>query len=343
MARGLAEAGPIAVRVLCTSAREPIDRALFRRRIEQALALRADVIPPATDAYRLIHGEGDRLPGLVCDRYGEYAAVKLDGEAIVSFLPLLRELLEEALCPLGIVGAVMRRSRRSGNAGAERLFGSAPPLEVAVRESGMTLLANLWGGQKTGLFLDHRETRASVRALARGKRVLDLYGYTGGFSVAAGLGGAAHVTTVDMAKPAIATAQRAFLCNGLAKAHHRAVVQDVPRFLEGCQKAGERYDLVIADPPNFAPTAQVLGRALASYEKLHTACCMLVEGGGLYLAASCSSHVRMGDFVDTLRQGARRARRVVTVLAQHGAPADHPRPLAFPEGDYLKVLLARID
>ena len=341
VAKGLAESGPIAVRVFTTRPKERIDQALFRSRLEQALALRARALPPESDAYRLLHGEGDRFPGVVCDRYGPYAVVKLDGEAILAFRSELADVFREALEPLGIRGALLRTSRKQG-ALVEPLFGEEPPQEVPVKERGMTLLANLWEGQKTGLFLDHRESRARVRALSHGASVLNLYGYTGGFSVAAGLGGARMVTTVDVAKPAIELAERTLVANGLAGSIHQAVARDVPEYLIDAEARGEQHDLVIADPPNFAPSQGKLENALESYATLHAACLKLLTPGGLYLAASCSSHVRMQDFLDTLREGARRAKSVLSLLEQTGAPFDHPRLLAFPEGDYLKVVLCRV-
>lgn len=341
LARGLAESGPIGVRVFTTRPKEQVGEALFAERIRAALALRERARPDDSDAYRLIHGEGDRLPGVVCDRYGSYAVVKLDGEAILAHRDELARALAAPLAELGIEGVLLRTSRKQG-ASCELWWGSPPPDEVEVRERGMVLLGNLWEGQKTGLFLDHRESRARVRALARGGAVLNLYGYTGGFSVAAALGGARAVTTVDSAKPAIDLARRTFERNGLAHVAHTCLAEDVPTFLAGARDRGERYDLIIADPPNFAPNAQSLAAALESYHALHASCMELVAPGGLYLAASCSSHVRMGDFFDSLREGARRARAVLTLLEQSGAPFDHPRLFAFPEGDYLKVVLARV-
>ncbi len=341
IARGLAEAGPIAARVFTTRPRERIDGALWRKRIEAALSLRDALRPPDTSAYRLLHGEGDRLPGVVCDRYADFAVIKLDGEAILAHRATLLDALRPPLMALGLRGALWRTSRKQG-AVVEHAFGEEAPAEVQVVERGMTLIANLREGQKTGLFLDHRESRARVRALARDLRVLNLYGYTGGFSVAAGLGGARHVTTVDAARPAIALSGRTWHENGLAADRHRAVVEDVPAYLSAPGTAGAGWDLVISDPPNFAPSHTKLTAALASYEALHAACLGVLSAGGLYLAASCSSHVRQAAFLDTLREGARRARRVLQIIEQTGAPFDHPRLLAFPEGDYLKVVLARV-
>jgi 23S rRNA (cytosine1962-C5)-methyltransferase len=342
LARGYAESGPIAVRILTTRPKERIGVELLRARVQEALALRAQALPPDTSAYRVIHGEGDRLPGVVCDRYGSCAVVKLDGEGALALRELLVEALRAPLAELGVGGALLRTARRHGNL-SEPLFGEPVPQELAVRERGMTLIVNPWEGQKTGLFLDHRESRARIRSLAAGRRVLNLYGYTGGFSLAAALGGAREVTTVDVARPAIELAVRCFQLNGLAAERHHPQVEDVPEFLQQAAARAERYDLIVADPPNFAPGQGKLKAALDSYAALHAACLGLLEPGGLYLAASCSSHVRMPDFLDSLREGARRARRILCILEQNGAPFDHPRLLAFPEGDYLKVVLCRAD
>jgi 23S rRNA (cytosine1962-C5)-methyltransferase len=344
LARGLAESGPIGVR-LFTTRNEAIDAEFFAHRIAAAFALRARVIPPDTNAYRLLHGEGDRLPGMVCDRYAELAVLKLDGAAAEAWRTVIADALREPLAALG-VNALLVRTGRKHEQTVEQAWGqptNAPPREIEVREHGIRLLVNPWQGQKTGLFLDHRESRRRVRAIAAGLRVLNLYGYTGGFSVAAGLGAAAHVTTVDSAAPALDLAQRSWAANELPLERHVARDADVPAFLAELGAQRERFGLVIADPPNFAPNAASKPAALESYAALHRAALGLLEPGGYYLAASCSSHVAREDFEATLREGARRARRVVTVLERAAAPADHPRLLAFPEGDYLKVDLMRVE
>lgn len=337
LARGYLDAGPIGLRVL-TTRDEPLAEALVRRRFEAASELRDRVVPAETTAYRLVHGEGDRLPGVVVDVYGEHAVMRLDGEGATArreaWIGGARPILEAR----GIRHLLVRTGRKE-SVRTEVAFGSAPADLVAVRERGTTLLGDLLEGQKTGLFLDHRESRFRVRALARGLRVLNLYGYTGGFSVSAGLGGATHVTTVDVAKGAIELSRATWEANGLAPHLHDAVASDVPDFLAA---SGDRsWDLIVADPPNFAPNARSLEAAKKSYESLHASCLARLAPGGYYLAASCSSHVDMTTFQETLSAAARRSRRVLQILERTGAPADHPRLSAFPEGDYLKVILAR--
>ncbi|HKP62787.1 MAG TPA: class I SAM-dependent rRNA methyltransferase [Polyangiales bacterium] len=341
VASGLCEAGPIAVRVFSVQDRA-IDAGLFAERIDAALELRRRFQLPETDAYRLLHGEGDRLPGVVCDRYGSRAVLKLDGEAALSLAASWTQLLRERLPALGVETLLVRTSRKHGES-VSVAWGPEPPRELEVRERGMALVVNLYDGQKTGLFLDHRESRARVRGLAAELSVLNLYGYTGGFSIAAGLGGAAQVTTVDQAKPALALADRSWTANGLPAERHQSRAGDVVEYLTAAADRGDRHGLIIADPPNFAPRQSALEQALRAYEALHAGVLKLLSPGGLYLAASCSSHVDRSAFEQTLYDGARRARRVLQVLERSGAPADHPRLLAFPEGDYLKVALLRAD
>lgn len=340
VARGLAEAGPIGVR-LWTVGDEPVDEALMGRRLDAAIELRRSITPRKTDALRLVHGEGDRMPGVVVDLYGPHAVLALDGDAT----PARREQLVASLVPrlhaLGVPTLVARSGPR-GARSIEHLHGPPPPDVVEVHEHGMVLCADLMRGQKTGLFLDQRISRATVRRLAKGRRVLDLYAYVGGFSAAAGKGGASEVVTVDLAKPAIALARRTWAANGLRPERQRVVAADVPELLTELEAAGERFDLVIADPPSFAPSAAARDKALRAYEMLHGACLRLLAPGGLLVAASCSSHVDRAAFEEALTRAAETQRVVLQVVDRWAAPPDHPRLLAFPEGDYLTVTLVRV-
>lgn len=340
VARGLAEEGPIGVRVF-TLQDEPVDESLFSRRIDEAFALRERIVPSETNAYRLLNGEGDRVPGIVCDRYASYATVQLDGAAAPAWRDRVLPILESALKKIGVDTILVRTGKR-GERRVDCAVGVSPSEPIEVREHGMILIADLIHGQKTGLFLDHRESRHRVRELSRGRRVLNLYGYTGGFSVAAGLGGATAVTTVDIAPEAIAFAERTFARNVGDSIPHVAIASDVPEFLKGARQRGERFDLIVSDPPSFAPNEEALTRALQSYRTLHQAALRLLAPGGLLVAASCSSHVDRDAFESTLVDAAPVAGQVVQILERDGAPADHPRLSAFPEGDYLKVLLARV-
>jgi 23S rRNA (cytosine1962-C5)-methyltransferase len=338
---GLVDAGPIGVRVW-SAIDAPVDAELIRQRIADAFALRARVVPPQTNAYRLLHGEGDRTPGVVCDRYDHVAVLKFDadGESLSLLREPLLEALREQLTAIGVTTLIERAGRRGG--GMRVCWGELPPQPMVVLENGMKLAADVAHGQKTGLFLDQREARARIRAMAEGATLANLYGYTGGFSIAAALGGARHVTTVDIAPPALALAERTFELNGVDAARHSTVASDVHDWLKAQAAERKRYDIVIADPPNFAPSEAARDAALASYAELHALALAVFAPGGYYVAGSCSSHIDAIAFLETIRGGAQRARKVVQVLDQHGAPPDHPRLLAFPEGEYLKVVLARV-
>ncbi len=337
IARGLIEEGPIGVRVL-TRKDFPIGRDLVERRLDAALALRARILPPDTNAFRLVHGEGDGLPGIVVDRYDTRLVVKLDGMAARALEPLVVDSLEARLAP----EAILVRRGRGEQKKTELARGTMPDGPVAVREHGMLMSVDLVRGQKTGLFLDHRESRKRVRQLASGASVLNLYGYTGGFSIAAGLGGASSVTTVDVAEGALALATEGWARNELDPAAHRTVCEDVPRFLETLRAERTTFDIIVADPPSFAPSEAALPQAVRSYRSLHRSCLRLLAPGGLYLAASCSSHVGRELFDRTLLEGAEKLGAVLQVLERWSAPADHPRLAAFPEGDYLKCTLVRV-
>lgn len=341
VARGIIDDGPIAARIW-TTRDEALSEELLRARVSEANALRRKVISADTDAYRLVHGEGDRAPGLACDIYGDVAVLRPDGAGAARWAERFAAALTPSLDALGVRTLVLR-SATEGTRQREvtALRGSVPDGVKAVREHGMTLLVDLAHGQKTGLFLDQREARRRVRALSAGRRVLNLYGYTGGFSVAAGLGGALEVTTVDIAPRAIALADETWRANGLDPSAHHAVASDVTAYLSDRARAGARWDLVIADPPSFAPRESALDEALRAYRSLHARAATKVAAGGLYLAGSCSSHVRREAFLQTIAEGFAKSRRVAQAVDVFGAPGDHPVLLAFPEGEYLKNVMVR--
>lgn len=338
--RGVVDAGPIGVRVWTLDEREGVDAALLGARFAAAARLRDRVVPRETNAYRLLHGEGDRTPGVTCDVYGEHAMLRFDGDGARTLCPLVLDALLPVLRARGVLHLHEKRGPRGAQT-VETVVGDAPPDPMVIREHGMRLQADLLRGQKTGLFLDQRESRRRMRELAEGTRFLNLYGYTGGFSVAAGLGGAAHVTTVDIAPEAVRAAGQNWRLNELPAAQHEGVAEDVPAYLKAASKRGARFDVVVSDPPNFAPSEDAVPQAFRSYVKLHAACLDVTEPGGLYFAASCSSHIRMQDFTKTLEEAAEYQNVRLQVLERAGAPADHPRLLAFPEGDYLKTVLTR--
>ncbi len=351
--RGLCDDGPIGVRIF-TLRDESIGTTMFASRISSACAWRDVCVPAETDAYRLLHGEGDRMPGFVCDVYGAVAVVRADGAASAAWLSSFVDALRPALDARGVGTLLARTARRHPRPDADDpssrhtratvdvVYGQAPDDIVIVRERGVRLPVDLFRGQKTGLFLDQRTSRHRVRQRSEGKRVLNLYAYTGGFSIAAAIGGASHVHSVDLAAPAIALAEETFRANDVDPAAHEFTVGDAMDVLAALRGRRARYDLVIADPPSFAPSEEAVPRALQAYRALHAACVGVLVPGGMYLAGSCSSHVDSARFRETLASAASSATRPVQIVDAWGAPEDHPRLPAFPEGDYLKLVLCRV-
>lgn len=337
LATGLAEAGPIGARVFSLQ-RELIGPRLYRSRLSRAIESRALFIKDDTTAYRLLHGEGDRLPGFVVDRYADHLVLRPDGEAARARAEELGEILSDSASELGVT-TILLREGRGESLRVRPLLGEPPSAPIVAEEHGMKLYANLLRGQKTGLFLDHRESRHRVRRMARGLRVLNLYSYNGGFSVAASIGGAQRVTSVDIAADALDDAALNFELNGLSNDTHRRVPADVARFLAEDDEGP--FDLVIADPPSFAPNERAVEPALRNYRGLHLGSLRRVIAGGYYLAASCSSHITQVDFEETVRDAARELGLVLQLVDRWGAPEDHPRLMAFPEGDYLSCALYR--
>jgi 23S rRNA (cytosine1962-C5)-methyltransferase len=341
--------GAIAVRMLTTERARDIPT-LVRERMKLSLdARRALFESGETTAFRWVHGEADRLPGLHVDMYAEYASVSFDGSGARAFyvgLGLAEALLEFG-SSLGLAGLVERVRREGGSpVPGTPLAGALPKGDVLVREHGLSFGVDLVHGQKGGLFLDQRENRARVEKLARGRSVLNLFGYTGAFSLHAARGGATRVVTVDSASGAIEAARRNFALNaevlGRAASAAEFVVGDAFQYLHDAAQRRERFSLVISDPPSFAPSERARSAALASYVRLHALCAAVVERGGILCAASCSSHVGEADFLRTVREGSERAGRAFELLEVHGAASDHPVVPEFPEGRYLKFAIGTL-
>ncbi|WP_457636500.1 class I SAM-dependent rRNA methyltransferase, partial [Oceanithermus sp.] len=293
--------------------------------------LRRLVVPPRTSAYRLIFGEGDYLPGLVADRYGRYVVVKTYSEGVRrAVLPQVARALGRQLRPRGIV---LREA-----VGLQPVYGEAPPPELTVSEYGLSFIANLYEGQKTGLFLDQRENRQTIRRLAAGARVLNLFAYNGAFSVYALAGGDHYALSVDASAAALADAERNAALNGL-DARHETLKADVFEFLSSHR--GE-YDLVILDPPALARNKKQRRAALQAYRRLSTLALARLRPGGLLAAASCTAQVSPEDFLKVQAEAARHAGVRLQLIHQAGHAPDHPLRPEFPEGRYLKFAVFRV-
>jgi 23S rRNA (cytosine1962-C5)-methyltransferase len=339
VARGLYDArSPIAVRVATLDAQETVDQALVRARIEAALRARRGAFDArTTSAFRWLNGEGDRLPGVVVDVYGPVAVLRLDGDAVKVWRPWVVDAIVERGRALGIEHVYERSRDQKGDA----LYGGKPPVPIEIKEHGVRFAVDVVHGQKTGFFLDQRENRRLIRGYSDGLEVVNLFGYTGGFSVQAALGGALRVTTVDSAAAALETARDNFRLNRLDPERHAFAAEDAFAWLERARREGRRYGLVIVDPPSFAPSEKALAKALIAYRDLNLLALSVVAPEGLFATSSCSSHVTHEAFLDMLRDAADRARRALRILEVRGQPADHPTLPAFPEGRYLKFVLTR--
>lgn len=329
---------PIAVRVLESGGpghRFANADSLVAERLQAALDRRLERIDPSkTNVFRWLHGEADLLPGVHVDFYADTAVVRFDGEGARAFYEPFEPRLRAAAGSRLPIRAVIDRSRRKVTAATED--------EREVLENGVRFLVDLARGQKGGLFIDQRENRMRAAGRARGKSVLNLFGYTGGFAVHAALAGALSTDTVDIAGPAIEAARRNFELNSLPMDRARFHTLDAFEFLKSAIERGDRWDIVISDPPSFAANKSAVPAARRAYRRLHALASAVTAPGGLLCASSCSSHVRTDDFLATIEAGALQAGRRWALEGVHGAAFDHPVLPAFPEGDYLKFAIGGV-
>jgi 23S rRNA (cytosine1962-C5)-methyltransferase len=325
----------IAVRILRAGALPEV-RAEVDARLKAALQRRLEKLDQKrTNAFRWIHGEADRLPGIHVDLYDDVAVVRFDGDGAPAFYEDLGARLAAAARPLELREVLDRQS-------GKRLYGRGAPARFEVKENGLLFEAAPGVGGKGGLFLDQRENREIVEKLARGRRMLNLFGYTGAFALYAARGGASSTDTVDTAAPAIAAARRNFERNGLSMSTAGFHATDAFEFLEAAAKRKQKWDLVVSDPPSFAPNRASLENARRAYTRLHRLAVSVTAPGGYLCAASCSSHVDRKEFLATVEAGAAKAGRRFLMEEVRGAGFDHPREAWFPEGDYLKFAVGRV-
>jgi 23S rRNA (cytosine1962-C5)-methyltransferase len=330
----------------------PIDGALFRARIERAAAHRRDLGLPGgppgheTDAYRLVHAEGDALPSLTVDVFGDVLVVQLNTIGVKRREGIVFDALAAALSPRAVRAIIDRTPQSAGklegfepSSGVVR--GDATVSELRFVERGLRYRIPLSLGQKTGFYLDQRALRARVEQLARGRRVLDAFSFVGTFALAAARGGAAEVLAVDESAVALEVGAECAKENGL-EGRVRFAREDARKALQQASQRGG-YDLVICDPPKLAPSRASRDGALGAYKGLATAACRATKAGGLLVFCPCSSAVGLDDLTRALALGAREARMSATVFDRHFQGGDHPVPASFPEGLYLKSVIARVE
>ena len=336
----------IAIRILTRDSDEAIDYDFMRRRLRSAAALRQVFDPDNTNAYRLVNAEGDGLPGLIVDRYAEILVAQIHTLGMNQLRPLIIEALMDETGARGLLLRNDSQSRRREGLEVEQpqIAAGFIPTQVAIRENGVLFLVDPWEGQKTGFFLDQRDKRESLRKYSRGKRVLNCFSYSGGFSVYAALTSSeTHVTSVDVSEPAIEAARQHFILNGLDPNQHEFHIADVFDYLEQAQQRGELFDVVVLDPPAFARSQNARAQALKAYRRLNTLGMQVLRPGGILLTCSCSGVIGMDDVLGTLSQAAQRLQRTVQLLETYTHSVDHPINLAMPETAYLKAVFCRVE
>lgn len=319
-----------------------LDAGWVRGRLTAAVGLRGWLGLGDTTAWRLINGEGDGLPGLTVDRYGEFLLVQYYSRGWELHLPQVVQALAESCRPRGIYGKFRPQQTRA--AGAEvrgvLLTGAEAPDPLVVVEHGLKFRVDLSGDLHTGLFLDQRINRQEFRRLSAGQRVLNLFAYTGAFSVAAAAGGATQVTTVDAAQRYLDRAQENFRLNGLHPADHEFIAGDCFIELEKLARSRRRFDIILMDPPSFSTTRDSRFTTSGGTAELIQRALALLPAGGLLITSSNHQKLDLADYLKELRRGALAAGRELRVIATAGQGGDFPYPVTFPEGRYLKYVVS---
>lgn len=335
----------IAVRVLTRNPRDTIDAAFFRAKVARAFASRKALLDlKDTDSFRVVHGEGDGLPGVVVDLYAGHAVMKLYSAGLNPYRSILVEALAAAVPGLkSVVGRdeVPRDDfeEDDSHGSGKVLYGTDAPNPLAIEERGAKFLVDIYRGQKTGFFLDQRENRFLLRRLSQGREVLNCFCFSGGFSVNAALGGAKSVFSVDQDEDAIALARENFLLNGLPAEKHDFLAADVFKLLSSFKEEGRTFDLIILDPPAFAKSQRAVEAALDGYASLNRQALALLRPGGLLATASCSARVSPEMFLDAVKEAGFKAGTDLALVEERYQPPDHPLRLQFKEGRYLKFFV----
>ena len=333
----------IRVRLYTWQEQEALDDAFWRRRLESAIRWRERLFPDQqAAAVRLVSSEADGLSGLVVDRYADYLVVQVTALAIARRLDRLVPMLAELVRPRGILLRSDREMARLEKLATpdEWAWGQAPEGPVFIGEHGVRYGLDLAGGQKTGFFIDQRDNRLAAAGYFRGRRVLDLFCYTGGFALCAAAHGAGETLGIDSSAKAIALAKANAELNGLAKVRFEAA--DGFKSLEALAADGRRFGAVVLDPPKFARNRQGVAEALRAYHHLNRQAVGLLEPDGILTTCSCSGHVSREDFLHMLAEVAQRSGRDIQVLEQRGAAADHPTSVSCLESEYLKCFICRV-
>jgi len=331
----------IAVRIWSHDEHERVDRTFFVRRILRALELRRLLVGGDTNTYRIINGESDLLPGLIVDRYDRWLAVQFHNRGIESWKDTIVKALIEVLAPEGIYerSEIASRQREGAQDSTGLLWGKVPE-RVEVRESGLSFYVDIAGGQKTGFFLDQRDKRRALMRYSRGKRILNCFSYTGGFSVYALMGRAKHVTNVDSSASALELARQNAELNGFEADRSEYVEMDAKKYIASLKQG--MFDLIILDPPAFIKDRRKIKEGIRGYRGINEAAMRSLSIGGLLMTCSCSAHLSPQDFRHLVSESGGAAGRTLQIVESFGHGPDHPVLVPYTEGEYLKCLMLSV-
>ena len=318
---------------------EEIDFQFFRKRIESALALRRKLYPNS-ETFRLVHGEGDFLPGLIIDKYNDHISIQTFSYGMDRRLTLICDVLESILQPKGIYERNEAQIRLLEGLDQKKGVLRGTVDESTISEYGLKFSVDLVEGQKTGFFLDQRENRRAIRRYCRGARVLDCFCNDGGFGIHAAFADAQEIIGIDISETAVERANENAKLNGLERVHFLA--GDAFEYLKHTLETKQKFDMIVLDPPSFAKNKRTVLNAKRGYREIHEKAFSLLHEGGILATASCSHHIYEATFLEIINDAARTTGRTIQLLEWHGAAPDHPVLPAMPETRYLKFGIFRV-
>ncbi|MGY4383284.1 23S rRNA (cytosine1962-C5)-methyltransferase [Pedobacter sp. UYP24] len=334
----------IALRLLEWNEDTTIDKNWYQEKLKIAIASRERILNADTNTCRLVFSEADFLPGLIVDKYADFLSLQILSAGMETIKADIIDSLITLLNPKGIFDKSDASARKHEHLEGEQglLWGENPPEFIEVRESGIVYHINIADGQKSGFYCDQRDNRKILSAYAKGKNVLDCFSYSGGFTLNCLQQEAANVTSVDSSALALETLAHNLKLNGFKETKQTSIQSDVNKQLRIFKEEGKKFDVIVLDPPKYAPSRSALDRAARAYKDLNRLGMLLLESGGILATFSCSGAVDMETFKQIIAWAALDAGREVQILKQFNQPEDHPVRLSFPEGEYLKGLLLRV-
>jgi len=335
----------VALRLLEWDETVEVDESWFREKVTLAVESRSNLLADGTtNTCRLIFSESDYLPGLIVDKYANHLAVQVLTSGMEKVMPVIIDELQHLLKPESIFDKSDASSRDHEGLETENiaLAGNHPPARVEVKENSIIYNINIAEGQKSGFYCDQRDNRKITASYAKGKKVLDCFSYTGGFTLNCLKNGAISVTAVDSSVLAIDTLRENIILNNFDTSNVTTIPSDVNKQLRKFREDGEMFDIVILDPPKYAPSRSALDKASRAYKDLNRLGMLLLNNGGLLATFSCSGAMNMETFKQVLAWAALDAGKQVQFIHQFCQPEDHPVRASFPEGEYLKGLLCRV-